>query len=113
MVKGRTAILALTIKIQQREQGTKKWTKENTTENKETNTTQKKEIESDVGDEGSDDVFCSIGGPCPECGMPYWEYHLNTVIVDHLSGNIFKIRDMVEGQVDSNGNPIVTKKTKK
>ena len=67
-----------------KEQGIKKGTNENTKENKETDSSQKKEIESDVGKKGSDDVFCSIGSPCPEFGILYWGYNINTAIVDYL-----------------------------
>ena len=49
----------------------KKGANENTKEKKETDNRNKEDIKSaGVGDEGSDDVFCSIGGPCPEFGMP-------------------------------------------
>ena len=92
----------------------KKGTNDNKKEKKETDNRNKEEIEStDICDEGSDDVFCSIGDPCPEFGMPYWEYNLDSVIVDNFSGNIFEICDVVEERVDCNGNPIITKKIKK
>ena len=54
-------------------------------------------------------VFPSIGGPCAEFGIPYWSYDLDTEIKDLLSGNTFKIRDVVEGRVDSDGFPITNK----
>ena len=62
--------------------------------------------ESKDDDSGDDKVFPSIGGPCPEFGLPYWSYDLDTEIKDLLSGNTFKIRDVVEGRVDTDGFPI-------
>ena len=66
-----------------------------------------------MGDEGGDGVFHSIGGPFPTFGMPYQEYDLDTVIVDHISCITFQIRDVLEGQVNSNINPMIVKKIKK
>ena len=57
----------------------------------------------------NDGVFCSIGGPWLEVGLPYWSYDLDTEIKDQISRNTFKIRDVVEGRVDSDGFPITDK----
>ena len=74
----------------------------------------KKTRKVDEDDGSSDDgVFPSIGGPCPEFGLPYWSYDLDTEIKDLLSGNTFKIRDVVEGRVDSDGFPITNKANKR
>lgn len=53
----------------------------------------------------TDDKFESIAGPCPELGLPYWDYDLDTVIHDHLEGTKYTVRDRVEGYVDENGHP--------
>ena len=51
------------------------------------------------------DVFESIANPCPELGLPYWDYDLDTVIHDHLEGTKYTVRNRVEGYVDENGHP--------
>ena len=65
-------------------------------------------------DDSSDDgVFCSIGGPCPEFCLPYWSYDLDNEIKDLISGNTFKICDVLEGRVDLDGFPITNKSNTK
>ena len=51
-------------------------------------------------------VFPSIGITCPKFGLQYWSYDFDTEIKDLLSGNTFKICDVVEGRVDTDGFPI-------
>ena len=69
--------------------------------------TRKAPANTDEDDSSSDDgVFPCLGGPCPEFGLPYWSYDLDTEIKDLLLGNTFKIRDCVEGRVDMDGFPI-------
>ena len=65
---------------------------------------QKKTRKADEDDGSSNDgVICCLGGPCPEFGLPYWSFDLDTEIKDLLSGNTFEIRDYVEGRVDMDG----------
>ena len=45
-------------------------------------------------------VFKSIDGPCPELGLLYQDYDLDTVIYNHIEGTKYTICKQVEGYVD-------------